>query len=139
VTGLSTLETIVDHRVMLFELEAHPDNRGDLHSIDFQSLPFEPRRMFFVRPSRVGETRGGHAHKTAHQLFVCVSGQIEISIAYDGEKASFCLNRSGMAVYLRPGVWSEQTYLSAEAVLLVLSSESYDPASYSRYPGDPKR
>ena len=95
--------------------------------------------MFFVEASRAGEKRGGHAHKTAHQLLICASGQIEIIVAYAGEEQKFCLDRPGMAIYLRPLVWSEQTYVSAGAVLLVLSSESYDPASYSHYRRTPKK
>jgi len=118
---------------MLFQLEPHVDKSGNLYSIEFPSLPFEPRRMFFVKPSRAGERRGGHAHKTAHQLLICASGQIEIFVAYAGEEEKFCIDRPGMAIYLRPLVWSEQTYVSAEALLLVLASECYDPASYSHY------
>ena len=136
-TDLSNPETGFESDALLFQLEAHLDERGNLHSVDFSSLPFKPQRMFFVTPSRAGEKRGGHAHKTAHQLLICASGQIEIVVAYAGKEERFCLDRPGMAIYLRPLVWSEQTYISAGAVLLVLSSEHYDPATYSYYRENP--
>jgi UDP-2-acetamido-3-amino-2,3-dideoxy-glucuronate N-acetyltransferase len=137
-TGLSSFETRFGSAVMLFQLESHVDKSGNLYSIEFPSLLFEAQRMFFVVPSGAGEKRGGHAHKTAHQLLICASGQIEIVVAYSGEEEKFCLDRPGMAIYLHPLVWSEQTYVSAGAVLLVLSSERYDPTSYFHYRRIPK-
>ena len=120
--------------VRLIELLPNIDERGSLYSLEFMSLPFQPKRMFFVKPSKSGAKRGGHAHGTAHQLLICVSGQIQIAVAYEGTEDMFCLDRPGTALYLSPLVWAEQTYLTSEATLLVLSSESYDPNSYSTKP-----
>jgi UDP-2-acetamido-3-amino-2,3-dideoxy-glucuronate N-acetyltransferase len=137
-TGPRGFATRFGPAVMLFAFETFRDDRGELHPIDFPSLPFEPRRMFFVRPSSAGQTRGGHAQKTAHQLLVCASGQIDIVVSDGGQQETFRLDRAGKAIYLQPSIWSEQTYLTADALLLVLSSECYDPEGYSHNLPDPK-
>jgi len=128
--GLNFVETEFGSAVMLAQLQGHADDRGILHSLELVSLPFVPQRIFFVQSARAGQVRGGHAHKTAHQMFICTSGQIEVLVAHGSQDRRFPLDHPGKGLYLRPLVWSEQTYLSAGATLLVLSSESYDPASY---------
>lgn len=117
--------------VKQLQFEVHIDDRGQLCPIEFAGLPFEPRRIFFVVPARAGETRGGHAHKTAHELLVCVDGEIHVAVAYGGQHQTFILDRPGRSLYLAPMVWAEQTYSSVHARLIVLSNEGYDPDSYS--------
>lgn len=118
--------------VARLDLQSNLDEQGSLYSIDFSILPFQPERLFFIQPSDAGVTRGGHAHRTAHQLLVCVSGCIKVKVIYSGCEETISLDRPGLALYLTPLVWSEQAYASAGSKLLVLSSEHYDPASYIR-------
>jgi dTDP-4-dehydrorhamnose 3,5-epimerase-like enzyme len=92
--------------------------------------------MFFVQPAHAGDRRGGHAHKTAHQLLICAAGKIDIVIVHAGLAETFHLHSPGKAIYIAPRVWSEQMYLSADARLLVLASEPYSFASYSYNPVD---
>jgi dTDP-4-dehydrorhamnose 3,5-epimerase-like enzyme len=113
--------------VQIFEVHGRIDERGRLYPLEFAALPFRPERLFFVRPSKAGVKRGGHVRATAHQLLVCVSGRIDTRVTYEGEMGEFSLNRPGMALYLMPGVWAEQTYVTKDATLLVLSSEPYQP------------
>ena len=70
-------------------------------------------------------------HKTAHQLLVCASGRVDVVVEHAERREVFQLDKPGKALHLCPLVWSEQVYVSADALLLVLSSERYDPDSYS--------
>jgi hypothetical protein len=117
----------LESAVQIFEVHGSIDERGCLYPLEFAALPFRPQRLFFVRPSKAGVKRGGHAHATAHQLLVCVSRRIDTLVTYEGEMREFSLNRPGIALYLMPGVWAEQTYVTKDATLLVLSSEPYRP------------
>lgn len=116
--------------VARLDLKINLDEHGSLYSVDFSSLPFQPQRLFFIEASDADVTRGGHAHKTAHQLLVCVSGCINVRVIYSGREETINLDRPGLALYLTPLVWSQQVYASAGSRLLVLSSEHYDPTSY---------
>jgi len=54
-------------------------------------------------------------------------------IADDGlNRESFRLDDPSIALLLPPMVWSVQHRFTADAVLLVLASEKYDPADYIR-------
>ena len=115
---------------VLVPLPEVANERGDLLPVDFAGLPFPPRRIFVVRRVPPGLTRGGHAHRLCHQLFVRLSGEVRIDIRSGNVSDAILLADSNAGLLIPAGVWSSQTYLSPDASLLVLCSESYDPADY---------
>ena len=95
-----------------------------------KDLPFHPERMFYVHSVPQGEVRGQHAHFKTEQVLICLSGQIEV-ICNDGrEKKSFLLDSPERDLHIPEMIWDEQSYRSDSAVLLVLSSTSYNPDDY---------
>ncbi|HEY7884503.1 MAG TPA: WxcM-like domain-containing protein [Cellvibrionaceae bacterium] len=107
------------------------DNRGRLLPVDFSSLPFEPRRIFLVSDVPVGHIRGGHGHHTGHQLLIAVQGEIDVvTRGSSGAEALYSLRPGTVALHLPPEYIAWQKYLSESASLLVLTSNSYDPADY---------
>ena len=50
----------------------------------------------------------------------------------EGNEAIFCLNRPHTGIYIPTMVWKDMYDFSADSVLLVLSSEHYDPDEYIR-------
>lgn len=117
-------------RATVLALPAHTDARGLLCPIDFDRLPFQPRRIFTV--SLVGHEclRGGHSHRSGQQLLVCVQGGIRATMRCDGSEESVLLEPGGIGLVCGPGIWCEQRYEIADSVLMVLASEPYDPTSY---------
>jgi dTDP-4-dehydrorhamnose 3,5-epimerase-like enzyme len=116
-------------RARLISIEVHQDSRGLLLPFDFDSLPFTPRRVFSISNVPQGEIRGRHAHKQGEQMLVCAQGQISVLMRHREESASLLLEPGSPALLLGPGVWAQQTYLSAGSVLLVLASHPFDPDS----------
>ncbi len=117
--------------VRLYELPLIRDPRGSLTYAQYdETLPFLPRRYFSVFGVGEGQTRGGHAHSTVHQVLICVNGSCLVSLD-DGEtRDQVWLDRPELALYIPPGVWATQQRFSPDSVLVVLASESYDPDEY---------
>jgi acetyltransferase-like isoleucine patch superfamily enzyme len=93
-------------------------------------LPFVPRRYFLVFDVPTGQLRGAHAHKSMHQLLVCVHGDCSVA-ADDGEhREEFLLDAPDLALHIEPMVWATQFRFSAKAVLMVLTSGEYDRTDY---------
>ena len=113
-------------RAAWIELAAHRDPRGELLALDEGRLPFVPRRIFFVRDVPPGSVRGGHGHRRARQLLVCLAGRIRCELRHGGERGQVLLEPSAHALLVEPGVWTEQTYETPGAMLLVLASEPRD-------------
>lgn len=109
------------------------DLRGNLvHITSKVEIPFEIQRAFFVYgvPSR--DVRGEHAHRTLHQLLICVHGACHIIVDDGQQRDELILDDPTVGLYIPPMVWSIQYKYSPDAVLAVLASAPYDPADYIR-------
>jgi UDP-2-acetamido-3-amino-2,3-dideoxy-glucuronate N-acetyltransferase len=119
--------------VRLLELPLIRDARGSLSYAQYdETLPFLPRRYFVVFDVGEGQTRGGHAHRTVHQLLICVKGSCQVSLDDGKTRDQVWLDRPELALYIPPKIWATQQRFSREAVLMVLASEVYDPDEYIR-------
>jgi UDP-2-acetamido-3-amino-2,3-dideoxy-glucuronate N-acetyltransferase len=95
-------------------------------------LPFTVQRMFCVYGVPSSSLRGEHAHRTCEQLLICVSGSLRVSMTDGRERDDVVLDSPSVGLHLPTLVWSTQYEYSSDAVLMVLCSETYDPASYIR-------
>lgn len=97
-----------------------------------QGLPFTVQRFFAVYGVPSGKSRGAHAHKTLHQLLVCLKGSCVVTLD-DGQTCDeVLLNNPEMSLYVPPMIWAEQHHYSADAVLLILASDIYREDDYIR-------
>lgn len=112
------------------EIKRIAETRGALSEFCFDSLPFSPARAFLIDSCPAGTKRGGHAHRDATQLLVCLKGAIEIELRANGlTRVVHCkVGESGLLIPAK--VWSRQHYLCDDSMLLVYSSHPYDPKSY---------
>ena len=122
--------SIIGSVVRRFRIASHEDRRGILHPLDFSALPFVPLHAFLVQGSEAGVVRGGHAHRSCQQLFIRLSGAIDVEVLHGALESRLLLDRTGEALLVAPMVWSRQTYKTADSQLLVLASKPYDEADY---------
>jgi serine acetyltransferase/dTDP-4-dehydrorhamnose 3,5-epimerase-like enzyme len=109
------------------------DLRGNLSARQVDAgIPFAPKRYFVVMDVPSKEVRGEHAHRTCQQLLTCLRGSVNVVVDDGVNREEFVLDNPELALYLPPMVWGIQYKYSADASLLVLASENYDPADYIR-------
>ncbi len=119
--------------VKLITLNQFKDSNGVLSVAQSQQhVPFKVERSFIVTTSQSEVRRGHHAHKVLNQFMICVAGEIEILVDDGKSKSTYILHGSEQGLNVPAGIWSEQTYKSDAAVLLVLCDMSYDEADYIR-------
>lgn len=114
----------------LIELQQYNDDRGSLLPIEFDMLPFEPKRLYTITGMPAGTVRGEHGHHTCQQCLICLHGSIEVLMRTKSDEASIRLVANGPGLFIGSGIWNRQTYMTDNAALLVLASESYDPDAY---------
>jgi UDP-2-acetamido-3-amino-2,3-dideoxy-glucuronate N-acetyltransferase len=119
--------------VTLHRLPQIKDLRGQLTFAEAgRQIPFEIKRYFLVFDVPSQHVRGEHAHRRLQQLLLCVRGSCHV-VADDGcSREEFVLDHPSLGLYLPPMVWAAQYKYSADAVLLVLTSDHYDSADYIR-------
>lgn len=119
--------------VTLHHMQLAVDLRGTLAAAEFPThLPFAPRRVFLVFDVPGRDVRGEHAHRSCRQFLVCARGSLSVVVDDGNRTEEIRLDRPDLGLYLPPLVWAVQYKYSADAVLLVLASDAYDPADYIR-------
>ena len=118
--GLYALPKIIDLRGALSfgEIGAH--------------LPFQPKRFFAVYDVPGEEVRGEHAHKACHQFLVCLKGACTIVLDDSEHRDEVRLDSPKVGLHIPPMVWGIQYRFSADALMLVLASDTYDADDYIR-------
>ncbi len=61
------------------------------------NIPFGIERIYYLYDVPGGAERGGHAHKTLHQLLIALSGSFDVHIDNGRDRRSFHLNRATTA------------------------------------------
>lgn len=114
---------------MLFP-KIFPDTRGILTVLD-RELPFSVRRVFYIYGVPNQEiVRGGHRHYKTRQVLICLSGSCIVDCDNGKTKTQYTLNEPSKVLLLEPDDFHLMHTFSANAVLMTLASQPYDPADY---------
>jgi dTDP-4-dehydrorhamnose 3,5-epimerase-like enzyme len=130
VAELNTGNEYFGGKARLVSYVQHIDKRGILLPFDFDEMPFKPCRSFVITSTSSGTTRGGHGHRTAQQMLVCLHGRIEILMRDSNQEVTVVLEPGTFGVIFGPGIWCQQRYLLADSILLTFTDEPYNPTSY---------
>jgi hypothetical protein len=127
--------SVNDCKVILLPKVADP--RGNLTFIEGERhIPFAIQRVYYLYDVPGGAERGGHAHKTLHQLIVAMSGSFDVVLDDGAERKRIHLNRSYSGLYVPAMIWRALDNFSSGSVCMVLASARYDEGDYYREYGD---
>ena len=120
--------------VKLLQFRENGDERGRLVIVEGgQDIPFEIKRVFYIYGSDSDVIRGNHANRNSEFVLINVAGTSKVRVVdRSGNEMIISLARPHTGVYLPAMVWKEMYDFSPDSVLLVLSSEHYDPDEYIR-------
>lgn len=109
------------------------DDQGALIPIESKKdIPFEIKRIYYIKDVKKEAIRGFHSHRMLHQVLICISGNVKIRLKDGLEEKIVNLNNNDYGLYIGPMIWREMFDFSKDAVLLVLASEYYDESDYIR-------
>lgn len=119
--------------MQLIDFPSFIDERGSLVAIEgIQNIPFEIKRVYYIRDVKQGVRRGFHAHKELCQVLICVNGSCKILLDDGNAKHEFLLDSSNKGLLVGKMVWRQMYDFSPDAVLLVLASEHHEEQDYIR-------
>ncbi len=109
------------------------DPRGNLTFVEGgEHIPFEIRRVYYLYDVPAGAERGGHAHRTLHQIIIPLSGSFDVILDDGRGWRRFRLDRPYRGLYVAPMTWRELSNFSSGSVCLVLASAHFDESDYLR-------
>lgn len=113
--------------------QPHGDERGQLISLEeYNDIPFEIKRVYYMYDTKEGVRRGFHAHKNLQQILICIHGSCKVLLDNGKEKKVVLLEKPYEGVYVSNNMWREMYDFSPDAVLMVLASEIYCEQDYIR-------
>lgn len=105
---------------------------ASLSVVEFEKIPWEPKRIYWLANFSDGSSRGNHAHRRLSQVFIVISGRVEIEVFHGTERKTHIMTENGGALHLSPGAWRIISNATRDATLLVLADAPYDEEDYIR-------
>jgi dTDP-4-dehydrorhamnose 3,5-epimerase-like enzyme len=114
--------TIDDCRLLTFP--EFKDKRGILNFCELNNV----KRVFWINEPT--GRRGYHAHKTCHQIIVCVRGKCTVNIDDGTNKKDIILDTPSIGLLIPEMIWDYEFDFSDGATVLVFASHHYDKSDY---------
>ena len=109
------------------------DDRGSLVALETdKTVPFSIKRVYYIFGTKLGVSRGFHAHRALQQVAVCVTGKCRMVLDDGHQRVDVWLDSPTKGLLIGDLVWREMHDFSLDCVLLVLASEFYNEADYIR-------
>lgn len=119
--------------VRIIELPKFLDARGNLSFTEnWQHIPFEIKRTYWIYDVPGGEDRGGHAFRANQEVVIALSGAFDVVVDDGTTRKTFSLNRSYYGLYVPAGLWRTMENFSTNSFALEFGSEHYDAEDYVR-------
>ena len=116
-----------------YTFQPHGDDRGQLISLEeFNDIPFQIKRVYYMYDTGEGVRRGYHAHKSLEQILICIHGSCKILMDNGEENKIVSLEEPYEGLYISNNIWREMFDFSPDAVLMVLASDFYNEEDYIR-------
>lgn len=118
----------------IIQLPIVDETVGNLSFVqNFDQIPFEIKRVFWIYDVPGGETRGGHAFKNQQEVIIAISGSLDIVVVDpQGIETKYCLNRSYFGLYIPTLHWRHLENFSTNAVTVHLSNYDFAEEDYIR-------
>lgn len=115
----------------IIKLINHIDDSGSLVCLENNAeIPFKAERLFFISGVTPGKNRGEHATFNAEFLYIAVRGCVRVILNTGQDKTEYILSDKTNALFVEKGVWITVDNFSHDAILLVISSETYQKCQY---------
>lgn len=109
------------------------DARGNLSFAEnYQQIPFEIKRTYWIYDVPGGEDRGGHAFRENQEVIIALSGAFDVVVDDGKGKKTFRLDRSYYGLYIPKGLWRTMENFSTNAFALEFGSVGYSEDDYIR-------
>jgi len=119
------------NKIKIIKLKSFTKKSGKLVPLNFNSkFPIPVKRIFYIYGKK-NSYRGDHAHKKCKQLFIPISGKVELIIKKDNKENKFSLCPEKNQAILIPNLyWCSLKFMTSNAVIMVACDRKYEFNDY---------
>lgn len=111
-----------------FELKTFANRGFKLTPVEFKDvIPFVAKRVYYFQDASEGVQTGEHCHKVEEEVFIQMRGSCVAIIDRGQGKEEIPMQGPNDAMYVPNFVWHGFKKMSADCVILAISSTNYSP------------
>lgn len=96
-------------------------------------IPFEIKRFYYIYNFENSDIRrGGHAHKSLHQVFFSLHGNFVFHLDDGTTSQDVPMTEPNAGLYVGPALWHDMIEIAAGSVILAVASDLYQESDYIR-------
>lgn len=98
-------------------------------------IPFEIKRVFWIRDIKKGAQRGEHASKKTKQVLVAINGECDVEVDDGLQNKIYHLDNPAIGLYIDEMIWRVVKNSSEDCVVMAVCNHEYEPGndSYNDY------
>jgi dTDP-4-dehydrorhamnose 3,5-epimerase-like enzyme len=116
----------------IIDLQSWKDDRGEINIINKgKDFNFDIKRIYFFKNKINNITRGFHAQKKNHSIFVPINGNFIITLRNKTKKVRIHINsKNNQAIYIKPKIWREIIVKNKNFSCFIINSHFYNKNDY---------
>ncbi len=114
---------------VLHTLPVHSGQAGNLTVFE-KLLPGDVKRAFFIENVPPDQQRAMHGHRIAHLALLCLRGSCQVYVKNATSESTHALKTPAQCLLIEPGDWHILKHFSPDALLMVMSTQYYNPSDY---------
>jgi glycosyltransferase involved in cell wall biosynthesis len=131
---MQSIEMVFESKNNLLKIINLPLINDDCRLIFGQkpNIPFDIKRIYYISNSKLGLSRGYHAHKETQQIFFCIQGSVKLLLDDGKNQEAVIVSKANEGVLIDKMIWHEMHDITSDAIMLVLASKEYNEDDYVR-------
>lgn len=111
------------------DIKSNQEDDGRLLVIEncSEQIPFEIKRIFWVRDVKENSQRGQHATKRTNLILVAVFGSCDVVITDGKEEKVFHLDNPTKGLYIEKMLWRTMKNFSKDCIIEAICDHKYTP------------
>ncbi len=106
------------------------ETRGNICFSENADLPFPVQRVFWIYGVEEMQTRGGHAHRTCHEIVIPLNGAFSLRLVDGKTEQIVRLDSPRRGMVIPAMTWCDLFDFAPDTVCLCLASEPYQAEGY---------
>ena len=117
-----------DNRFYIVDIKENIESDGRLLVIEgnTSSIPFDIKRIFWVRDVLPGASRGDHATKKTKLILIPVSGHCDVIVNDGDNEYSFHMDDPTKGLYIEEMIWRSMRNFSDDCVMMAVCDRKYE-------------
>lgn len=111
------------------DIRSNQEDDGRLLVIEnyTEQIPFEIKRIFWVRDVKENAQRGQHATKRTNLVLVAISGSCDVVVTDGKEEKVFHLDNPTKGLYIEKMLWRTMKNFSKDCIVEAICDHKYSP------------